>query len=414
MALMRSSVSLAVFFFIGGCATTAQSYPEFGTKLYAQKDCSSPGVKKWALVVGIDRYKNIETGLKNAISDAWRAREMFIHHLQIDESRIVSLFGANAEAAIINDRLADIAHRSCAGDQIFLYFAGHGAVDSQDPDQSQLLAYDDEPGKTGRSFLGSADLVAQLAKLEGSAKDPADRRQWIIFADACYSSLGAPRDQTVTSTESGPQWRRLSASSRTVNDDYLCGDVSGTVKYRGGIFTCHLLLGLLGRADADKNKEVSWSELETYVREQVHAPAGEPAKPQSAANAGELVLSTTQIGIRLAAVPKILIAPPQLESGWKTQLAFGGGALGLIGLAVGGIWAYKASEIAADLEDYQETGGMYAELREEYQRNLTITQVSSVIGFIALAGGAVYFIDHFFFAPMYEEASGPVFLELED
>jgi tetratricopeptide (TPR) repeat protein len=272
--------------------------------------------KVWAVVVGISVYtKNTSLNLHYADADA-RLFHDFLHSVgggSVPESQMAIIANENATAPAIRKAMKDTYSRAGSDDVVILYVASHGYTEDR---EFYFLTTEAEVGNLKNTALSRENI--------GQALRGCKARKKMVFADACHSgNLGyidlestAPAnipDEPVTSaksrsdrhkSKSEPQARgieektvkvsqtnaapaiseqtaeQLEASSKLliemaqVNEGHaiMTAATGGQksledARWGGGhgAFTYFLTEGLKGKADIDKNKLVTFSELNDYV-----------------------------------------------------------------------------------------------------------------------------------------------------
>lgn len=137
--------------------------------------------KKIALLVGVSQYANASHNLMGPANDVKAWQDLLEKNFSVNSSDIVVLLNEKANKPNILLELDKLKTRSQAGDEIILFFSGHG---TSALDQGQLIAL---PQGTGafitheKQFLiGRTDILPRLLTLDK------DRKIWLI-SDSCYS-----------------------------------------------------------------------------------------------------------------------------------------------------------------------------------------------------------------------------------
>lgn len=199
-----------------------------------------------ALVVGVSKYAVPENDLQFPAKDAARMYGLLKGHTTPE--RITLITDENAT----RDNILDSASRLFAGtgaeDVAILYFSGHGYAGG-------LMAHD--------SIVGYSELKKIFKKVKARK---------IVFADACFSGAIRDDDPTVENarTAMGDQQVCLFLSSRSYQLSWGADN---------GLFTFHLLAGLRGGADADRNRIITARELFEFVNPRVKEKSGDIQVP---------------------------------------------------------------------------------------------------------------------------------------
>lgn len=245
---------------------------------------SRPRGQRWAVVVGISRYRDSSIiPLKYADADA-KAFHDFLTSPSAGPGGFPSkntrlLLNADATYKNIRSALWTFLKRATDDDQVVIYFAGHGAPDPDRPDELYLLPFDTE----GSDIAGSALRMADVRE--------ATRRVFahdlLIIVDACHSA-----------GVSGQAGRRGIASENRINDAFLkqlAGSSGGVAVFTAseasqvsregpewgghGIFTHYVLDALHGAADTNSDSIVTLREMMEWVRDTVRRETNNAQNP---------------------------------------------------------------------------------------------------------------------------------------
>ncbi len=161
--------------------------------------------------------------------------------------------------------LRNVESKAKAGDYIFIYWSGHGAI--SDVEQS-LACYDTEFIDDENTLRGDLQWDIRISLLKSSMINISNNGVKVfLIVDACRSMLkGVENISTVVN--------QLTGSSTTNGDIYMFSANNGERSYEtnkllpgSGVFTHFLLLGLSGAADNfPTDGQVTLSEIETFVR----------------------------------------------------------------------------------------------------------------------------------------------------
>jgi len=141
-----------------------------------------PRPHAYAVVVGVERYRETLPRADYAEADARLTAEYFKRVLGVPEENL---------ALLVNDRATKsdfekyferwLPNRVEPGDEVYVYFSGHGAPDARNGD-SYLVPFDADPTYIAETGYPIKRLYAQLAKL------PAKRV--LLAMDSCFSGAG--------------------------------------------------------------------------------------------------------------------------------------------------------------------------------------------------------------------------------
>ena len=252
---------------------------------------------KRALLIGIGDYEHISR-LNGPVNDALQMKSFVSDDLRYAEKDIRLLLDAEATRSSILAAIEDwLIEQTGPGDEVFLYFSGHGFYQPDD-NQDEADGLDEtwvpvdvtvEADGSIRGMITDDDISMQLARLAG--------RQVYIVIDACHSGTatrstgdwryvksprlpdGQPirlpgasnRTRGVENTEFQPEqfvssndpgvtvWTAVRADQKALID-------AEAQRNPGSVFTRRLLWGVRdGRADANRDNIVTRRELHDYV-----------------------------------------------------------------------------------------------------------------------------------------------------
>jgi len=299
--------------------------------------------ERYAVVVGINEYHN--SGIRN-LQFARRDAES-VYRLLTDpqigsfkRENVQLLVDEDAERRNIMSAIGKtLATRTGPRDLAVIYFAGHGAIDP-DPSvddglQKYLVPHDADPDDLFSTAI-PLDRVEEFFRRLSAA-------QIVAFFDCCYSggaegrSFNNPRVAT-RSVLNDQFLERLGTSSpgRFVVTSCRAKEVSmESFELDGGhgVFTYHLLEGLNGAADRDRDGLVTMDELFGFLAERVPDTArrlsGRMTPIKSGVTEGAIYLTryeSTQQGIarKRSAAAAVAFSSGDLDSaeqGWLDSVA---------------------------------------------------------------------------------------------
>ena len=166
--------------------------------------------------------------------------------------------------------------------ELIIFFAGHGLA-SNDGKELYLLPRDSDPDLLSRTALSRTELFEQIIKLSPKSVT--------MFMDTCYS--GISRDEKMLLASARPI--RIVASDKDgIPDNFTIFSASkldqissGLKEAEHGIFSYFLMKGLEGKADLNKDKEITNGELLAYMDQNVSQKASELGRQQNPSLAGD-------------------------------------------------------------------------------------------------------------------------------
>ena len=166
--------------------------------------------------------------------------------------------------------------------ELIIFFAGHGLA-SNDGKELYFLTQDSDPDLLSRTALSRTELFKEILSLEP--------KSGTMFMDTCYS--GISRDEEVLLASARPI--RIAADDQDgVPDNFTIFTASqldqissGLKEASHGIFSYYLMKGLEGKADANKDKQITNGELLAYMDQNVSQKASELGRQQNPSLAGD-------------------------------------------------------------------------------------------------------------------------------
>lgn len=224
----------------------------------------------FAVIVGISDYQNSQIpDLKYADRDALS----FAHYLQsaaagkIKEQHIRLLLNEQATMAHFAVALDWLWEVCKPGDQVIIYFSGHGDVERRSITQPGFLLCWDSPANVYMS--GGAFSLYMLQEII-STLSLKNQTQTIAIIDACRSG------KLAGSTINGSQLTNLNLAKQYANEIKILSCQPDEYSIEGeqwgggrGAFSYHLINGLCGLADENEDLEISSYELGRYLEDHV-------------------------------------------------------------------------------------------------------------------------------------------------
>lgn len=240
--------------------------------------------KRYAVVVGISRYRHAASGLSNlqfADRDARAFRDFLLSPAggSFRPENVRLLVNEEATAQNLRSALFTFLTVPGPGDFVVIYFAGHGAPDPHDRRNLYLLSYDtrvDDMGGTAFPMWQLQDVFARILKA----------RRVVTFADSCHSFGisgqlygGSAHENNLVNQYLARYAGQADRAVITASDISEASFESEQWGGGHGAFTFFLLRGLAGEADLNHDGTVTAGELFPYVREQVRQATGGEQNP---------------------------------------------------------------------------------------------------------------------------------------
>lgn len=222
---------------------------------------------KYALIVGVSKYKDDRISLKFADKDAVLFRNFLIKSNAVKTENIISLLNNAATGMAINVAVENLAAKSKPNDTVYIYFSGHGDVQTNPITKKStgyLLGFD---ANADRVYKGNGGLL-ELNYLQEMIDAMASNQITVnLILDACHSSFiinedGAKMLSNIAMGGFANTIRYLSClpTQKSYEDPQL----------GQGYFTYYLIKGLMGMADnMPKDNQVSVNELSQYLMTEV-------------------------------------------------------------------------------------------------------------------------------------------------
>jgi len=261
--------------------------------------------KRFAVVIGIGNYQNASIpDLAYAAVDA-----QSIYDLLTDPSRggyskenVKLLLGREATRRNIVAAIGSwLFRRVGPDDEVFVYYAGHGAVESDrtgteaDGLAKYLVPADAVPQELFVTGISNGELARMFQALK--------TKRFVFFLDSCYSAgtTGLGRALTATGFRAGSLssdlYGNLAGSGQAIVAAAKPNQVALELpEFSHGLFTKFVLDGLQGRADANGDGLVTLLELYPYLSKEVPRVARQKGAIQEpvlrSSISGDLVLSS--------------------------------------------------------------------------------------------------------------------------
>jgi hypothetical protein len=227
-----------------------------------QRNMSNPeGI---GVVIGIESYQYVPAATY-AYNDAEVVREYLAETLGFRKDRLKLITNTRATKAEFDRLLGSngwLARNVVRGkSDVVVYFSGHGIPDPKTK-RLGLLPFDVDPNYSVGMPLDA--LYNTLATLKA--------RTVTVLLDACFS--GQSREKKMLLADARgitivPKYERLPAGITAIVAA-TGGQISGPVKDKEhGLFTYHLLKGLGGSADQNKDRQITLGELAAYTSREV-------------------------------------------------------------------------------------------------------------------------------------------------
>jgi uncharacterized caspase-like protein len=273
----------------GAVSITQTKITQLNTEKEQKKDYSAKNIKRWAVIVGISKYKYAEKGitpLQYADADA----KVFYDFLKspqgggFQENNMMLLTNENATYQNIRKGINSFLGKAVEEDIVIIYFAGHGAPDPNNPKNLFFITYDTDPEEMSSTGYLMDDLKNATNRFIKA-------RNVLIFSDACHSAGVSGQYATRGQTSDAIINRYLLelAASESSSLIFTASEVNEYSKESArwgsghGVFTYCLLEGLRGAADENNDGIITLGEIIDYTQVQVRRETQSQQHPTVAA-----------------------------------------------------------------------------------------------------------------------------------
>jgi hypothetical protein len=238
---------------------------------------ATPGQDAWAIVIGIETYRDKLPVATFAENDAQAFASYLEQTLNVPPNHIKLLLNDRAARSDLASAIEEWLPRNARtpGGRVYVFFSGHGAPDTETGD-AYLVPYDADPAYLKTRGYAIDKLYAELNKLSD--------QQIYVFLDACFSGSG---DRTVLAEGTrplvpvkAPEPKAGVASFAAAQPNQTTG---GLKAKKHGLFTAHLLDALRGEADANGDGDISLAEVAAHVNGRVQRDARQQNREQTPA-----------------------------------------------------------------------------------------------------------------------------------
>lgn len=222
-----------------------------------------PDKKAYAIVIGIEKYRQKLPKVDYAVSDATLVKEYLTKVMGYPEENVISLTNEYAAKSDFEKYLERWLFNNVEKDAtVFIYYSGHGAPNPKTFD-AFLVPYDGDPSfidQTGYSLKRMYDALGKL---------PA--KEIIVALDACFSGAGG---RSVIAKGARPLVMNLPSIALPKNMTVLSASsgeqISSTYDEKGhGLFTYFMLKGIKNEDVVMPDGSIKMADLFSYIKPQV-------------------------------------------------------------------------------------------------------------------------------------------------
>lgn len=261
--------------------------------------------RKFAVVLGVSRYKYNDIGLGNlnyADADADALVSWLKNEGGFSPSDILHLTNEYATLSLVRDSLNRFLTKAAETDLVLFFFAGHGTPDPYDPASLYYLVHDSKVADLKNTAFPMMELKNIIDRTLRS-------KRVIILLDTCHSA-GVSGQKVIGFGPSGAGSRNIDREDfdeRILERVKVKNDVSSAAtrlfgspgravltssdvneasregkKWGGGhgVFTWAILEGLRGGADTNSDKRITAEELFGFIQTKVRSETGSKQNPR--------------------------------------------------------------------------------------------------------------------------------------
>lgn len=226
----------------------------------------------YGLVIANYRYDNVPT-VENALHDASCVTEYFSHIFGIPNSQLLDEYQSETTSELLTAFSKDLPNiiRNPKRTDLYVYYCGHGIPFEREDDSyisGALIGKDYSPANSYAYTIPLEDLFAAIDSLHV--------RTATVFIESCFSGLSQnpispllPRLENVGFKCEYKLPKNVRLFVAAGKDQFACVDN----ETGHGIFTEHLLKGLNGFADSNRDKIITCGEMISYLKEEVGSRA---------------------------------------------------------------------------------------------------------------------------------------------
>lgn len=253
--------------------------PAFYSPVLAQgeEESEAPGpvADKWAVVIGISKFKDPALNLKYAAKDAGDFRDFLVKKCHFAPDHIITILNEQATRQQIMDVLGDswLPRVALPDDLAVIFFSTHGSASDMDiKGANYVVVHDTNPEKLYTTGISIQDL-AQTIKARANA------RRVLILLDACHS--GAASDASKGLARRGAVDASILAQG--TGHAVICSSSKSessweSKAYPNGVFT-HTLMESFSKNGDNTTLKDAFASLKDDVLRQVAAERGVTQTP---------------------------------------------------------------------------------------------------------------------------------------
>ncbi|MCB5224826.1 MAG: caspase family protein [Candidatus Cloacimonadaceae bacterium] len=225
---------------------------------------------RWGVIIGIENYRNVPRA-DFARRDAEFMKEYFTKVLGIP---LANIYVKNDDDATLGELQAVFnpkgwldKNANKKGNEIFIYYSGHGAP-SMDGGEAYLLPQDGNPNYAENTGISLQELYVNLGNLKSS--------EVTLFLDSCFSGGDRTSESILAMAKPvflSPELPAVAPNVTVFSAASGNQIASSYPDMQHGLFTYYLMKGLRGEADTNGDRKITQLELNLYLGEHVGSMA---------------------------------------------------------------------------------------------------------------------------------------------
>lgn len=228
---------------------------------------STSEARNLALLVGVSAYPQPENRLEGPKNDIASLQAVLTRKWGFQPGDIRTLVDKDATRARILEEIDALMTRSAQGDEVFIYFSGHG-VSAKDGSGLPLphtsgafVAYDSDASKGVARFVdtlvvGARDLRPRFDRLDKGG------RNVLFVSDSCYS--GQQARSVFAPASDGARFRHWRGAPAATAEDEFSSNFDAGVRPKADPFPYRDLLFLSAASDGETARDLAGDELKRY------------------------------------------------------------------------------------------------------------------------------------------------------
>lgn len=211
-----------------------------------EKPEDKPVKDKWALIIGISKFKNDSLNLKYPSKDAKDFYDYLVSEGKFQKDHVKLLLDDQATRGNILSELGDrwLPRMAAPDDLVLIYFSSHGSSSDMDVGGvNYLLAHDTEPDQLFASGLAMQDLTRVI-------KGRVHSDRVVLILDACHSGAAEPEAKGLVRVKNVDAEAIAQGTGQLVISSSTPSQVSWESKeVQNSVFTRYLIDGLKSKGE---------------------------------------------------------------------------------------------------------------------------------------------------------------------